>query len=83
MPTVTLSSARDITALVSPPRSAFLNFPIGHQAGKPFDRQGQQQIVGDALRLLETASEGGTIVDLPYDWGGDWEATARTSGVGA
>jgi hypothetical protein len=81
LPTVTISSARSITELVKPPRSAFLNYPIGHQAGKPFDREGQIAIVGDALRLLETASAPGAIVDLPYTWGDEWEAAAQSRGL--
>lgn len=81
LPTVTISSARTITELVRPPRSVFLNYPIGHQAGKPFDREGQAAIVGDALHLLETATVAGAIVDLPYEWGGEWEPGASAQGV--
>ncbi|PWB79363.1 MAG: hypothetical protein C3F08_06960 [Candidatus Methylomirabilota bacterium] len=68
IPTVTLSSALDITSSVKPPRAAFVNFPLGHQAGKPFDVQGQTRIALDALHLLETATTPGTIVRLPYKW---------------
>lgn len=78
---MTISSARSITERVKPPRSVFLNYPIGHQSGKPFDREGQLAIVGDALRLLESATEPGTIQDLPYDWGEAWETAAQSRGL--
>ncbi len=68
MPTVMLSAALDITASVKPPRAVFVNFPLGHQAGKPFDREGQARIILDALHLLETATTPGTLVQLPYKW---------------
>ena len=78
---MTITSARSITSLVKPPRSVFLNYPIGHQAGKPFDHDGQIAIVGAALRLLESAGDAGTIEDLPYEWGGDWESAAQARGL--
>lgn len=70
-----MTSARDITALVKPPRAVFLDFPLGHQTGKPFDRELQMSIVKDAFQALKTIKEPGTIVDLPYQWGEpfDWK----------
>lgn len=68
IPTVMLSAALDITVSVKPPRAVFVNLPLGHQAGKPFDRDGQTRIVLDALHLLETATTPGTLVQLPYKW---------------
>lgn len=68
IPTVYVTSARDISELVRPPRAVFVDFPLGHQTGKPFDRQIQKSIVRDTLSVLETATEPGQIVDLPYAW---------------
>ena len=68
IPTIALSSALDITSLVKPPRAVFVNFPLGHQAGRPFDPEGQTRIILDALHLLETATTPGTIVQLQYKW---------------
>ncbi len=73
IPTVCMTSARDITELVRPPRAVFVDFPLGHQTGKPFDRVLQKTIVRDALHVLETAREPGLIVDLPYQWGEDFD----------
>ena len=56
-------------ALVKPPRSLFVNFPLGHQCGRAFDRELQISIIKDALNSLITLKEPGGIVDLPYEWG--------------
>lgn len=66
--TVSLSAARDISERIRPPRTAFLNFPLGNQTGRPHDPQGQRAVLRDVLRLAESATEAGTIVDLPYQW---------------
>ncbi len=68
IPTISLSSALDITSAIKPPRAVFVNFPLGHQAGKPFDPEGQTKIILDALRVLDTATSPGTLVQLQYKW---------------
>ena len=68
LPTVSMSSALDITGLVKPPRAVFLNFPLGHQCGRPHDPAGQRAILREALRLLENAPEGGTLLRLTLHW---------------
>ena len=67
-PTISLSSALDITSSVMQPRAVFVNFPLGHQVGKPFDPEGQTRIILDALHVLETATTPGTLVQLQYKW---------------
>ncbi len=81
LPTVSMSSALDITGLVKPPRAAFVNFPLGHQCGKANDPAGQRAILTEALRLLETAPKGGTLRPLAVRWREDdptdsWEEEA-------
>ena len=81
LPTVSISSALDITSLVKPPRVVFVNFPLGHQCGKPHDPAGQRAILREALHLLETTTEGGTLLRLPVRWREDdpkdsWEEEA-------
>jgi hypothetical protein len=68
IPTISLSSARDITESVRLPRSVFINFPLGHTSGKPFDHDLQTKIIKDAFDALKSIKEPGTIVDLPYQW---------------
>jgi hypothetical protein len=54
---------------VKPPRAAFVNFPLGHQCGRPNDKALQRGILLAALEILHTAAEPGEIVTLPFDWG--------------
>ena len=68
IPTLCMTSALDITRAVKPPRSVFVNFPLGHQTGKPNQPELQRNIVRDALRALETIVTPGDIVSLPYVW---------------
>lgn len=64
-----VSTGRDLTQQVLPPRSVFVNFPMGNPFGRVGDREPQRRILLDALRLVETAREPGVLVDLPYEWG--------------
>jgi len=68
IPTVSLSSALDITTLVKPPRTFFVNYPLGHTAGKPFDRKNQMEILKAALGGAKDIKEPATIVKLPCQW---------------
>ena len=81
LPTVSMSSALDITTLVKPPRAVFVNFPLGHQCGKPDDPAGQRAILRQALGLLQAATKGGTLLHAPVRWREDdptdsWEQEA-------
>ena len=66
--TVCISTGRDLTEQVKPPRSLFVNFPLGNAFGKPFDRQMQSAVLRAALDLVASATEPGVLVDLPYVW---------------
>ena len=66
--TVSLTGARDITERIRPPRAAFLNYPLGNQTGRPDDPDGQRAVVRDVLKLAESVTQPGAIVDLPYEW---------------
>jgi len=71
IPTISLTSALDVTQAVKPPRAVFLNFPLGHTAGKPGDRPLQLAILRQALALGAAMTEPGSIARLPYEWGDD------------
>lgn len=71
--TVTVSTGRDITALVRPPRSLFVNFPMGNNFGRAGDKALQTQILRQALDFAVSAEEPGLLVDLEHDWGEDFE----------
>lgn len=82
IPTVLVSTGRDLTALVRPPRSLFVNFPMGNPFGKPGDAEQQRRILGDALELFDSVTEPGVIVDAPYQWDDDFTAAVdRTLGA--
>jgi D-proline reductase (dithiol) PrdB len=66
--TVCISTGRDLTEQVKPPRSLFVNFPMGNAFGKPFDRQMQSAVLRAVLDLVASATEPGVLVDLPYVW---------------
>ena len=76
IPTLCMSSALDITRAVKPPRSVFVNFPLGHQTGKPHDPALQRNILMDAFRAAEAMTGPGAVTRLPYAWddtGDAWE----------
>ena len=78
IPTLSMTSALDVTQAVKPPRAVFVNFPLGHQTGKPNEPQLQRSIVRDAFSALERMTTPGEIVTLPYVWdekdpGNGWE----------
>jgi len=68
IPTVSLSSAYDLSSLVKPPRTFFVNYPLGHTSGKPFDRENQTAILKEALGKAGEIAEPGVIVALPCVW---------------
>jgi hypothetical protein len=81
IPTLCMTSALDITQSVNPPRAVFVNFPLGHETGRPHQPDLQGQIVRDALHAFETIGKPGTIVELPYVWDArdrQWETTDYT-----
>jgi hypothetical protein len=83
IPTLCMTSAYDITQAVNLPRAVFVNYPLGHQTGKPDDPENQRAIIRDALAAFETISKPGTIVELPYVWDANdrrWEETDYTPG---
>jgi hypothetical protein len=78
-----MTSALDITRSVKAPRGVFVNFPLGHQTGKPNEPDLQRRIVTDAMRAFDTITTPGTIVELPYIWDANdraWETIDYTKG---
>ncbi len=73
IPTVTVSTGRDITALVRPPRSLFVNFPMGNTFGRAGDSATQTKILRAALDFATTATEPGVLFDWPEPWDGPFE----------
>lgn len=66
-----MSSARSITAAVNPARAVYLDYPLGHTAGKVNDPANQMQVMQDTLNAFAGITVPGTIVDLAYSWQDD------------
>ncbi|MDA0823093.1 MAG: hypothetical protein O3C28_11810 [Proteobacteria bacterium] len=79
--TVCLSTGRDLTVQVRPPRSAFVNFPMGNAFGKPFDVEMQTQILRHCLAIAVNCDTPGEIIDLPYNWHGPFEFNPGNSNM--
>jgi hypothetical protein len=82
IPTLCMSSALDITRAVNPPRAAFLDFPLGHTAGKPGQPDLQRQILADALLSFREMTVPGSVRMLPHRWSDDegWKERAFAEG---
>lgn len=82
IPTLCMTSARDITQAVNPPRAAFLDFPLGHTTGKPHEPDLQRRILVEALSSFETMTAPGSMKELPFRWSEDeeWKAKAFAEG---
>ncbi len=63
-----MSSAHSITRSVNSPRAVYLDFPLGHTAGKAGDKALQRKVMIDTLSALDTIQVPGTIRTLPYRW---------------
>ena len=68
IPTVCYSTGRDLTAQVKPPRSLFVNFPMGNNFGAPDDVATQKKIIRRGLALIEEVDVGGALVDWEERW---------------
>jgi hypothetical protein len=80
IPTLCLGSALDILQTGAPPRSVFVDYPLGHSTGKPFDPADQTRIVRAALQAFERMTRPGDIVRLDAHWPDDaWRAAAAST----
>ena len=68
IPTVIVSVAREITEMARPPRVVYLRYPLGNIFGEVGNSTQQRTILRDALQVIDTATEPGVIVHLPYLW---------------
>lgn len=68
IPTLSMSSARDITRSAWPARATYLDFPLGHTAGRPQMPELNREIMRDTLSAFETLSVPGSMSHLSYRW---------------
>ena len=63
-----MGCARDIVEHVGVPRFYFSDFPLGHSAGKPHDKDSQMRTLEGALSLLKTATQPRTTLQSSQVW---------------
>jgi hypothetical protein len=68
MTTITLSSIPDLTAAVSAPRIAAIEYPFGRTVGQPHDHEGQRTVLQATLQALTELTTPGSIRHLPFEW---------------
>ncbi len=64
---------------VNPPRGAFLDFPLGHTAGRPHQPALQREILLEALAAFRELQAPGRIKRLRFRWDEDetWKTSAN------
>jgi len=84
IPTLIIGSALDIMEAGRPPRGVFVDYPLGHTVGRPFDVENQRAIMRDALNAFENIETPGEIIALDYRWDdrGDWKTAATDTRSG-
>ncbi len=53
---------------IGTPRTLAVEFPFGHALGQPHNRAQQMRVIEQALDVLESAEDAGTIVHSPEQW---------------
>jgi len=77
IPTIGISSVRDYSEKVRPPRTVALRWPFGHPLGEPGNIRQQRAVLFETFKALETIEEPGAIIDLPFKWRREDYATYR------
>lgn len=68
IPTVIIAALPPVVRQTGAPRAVAPLVPMGANAGAPHDVEMQTAIVKGALESLETITQAGTIVPLPYEY---------------
>jgi hypothetical protein len=71
--TTYVATGRDLAKLVRPPRTLFVNHPMGNIFGAPHDAAQQRDILRRALELIESVTTGGELVDCLSEWPAPFE----------
>ena len=63
-----MSSARDITRAAWPPRSVYLDYPLGRTAGRPHEPELNLQVLRDTFAAFENLGVPGSMAHLRHRW---------------
>ena len=66
--TVVINEGLDQPTRVKPPRTLYVKHPYGQPFGQAGNADQQRTIIEDALDLLQSVTEAGTIIHSPYRW---------------
>ncbi len=66
--TICLTPVPDLTASVSVPRIAAIEYPLGRTLGQPGDSAGQMSVLEATLQALERIQTSGGMIHLPFEW---------------
>ena len=66
--TVTLTNTPEFHREVGIPRVAAIEHPYGRPVGQVNDREGQREVLLEALRIFEKAKAPGQLFNLPFTW---------------
>ena len=66
--TVTLTNTPEFHREVGIPRVAAIEYPYGRPVGDVHDRDGQREVLMEALSLFEKAKTPGEVFNLPFTW---------------
>jgi hypothetical protein len=75
LPTLILGSGLDILQAGNPPRAKFLNYPLGFEAGQPFNEDNQLAVLTAAVSGFDDMVES-TIETLDFSWDSGWKMIA-------
>ena len=72
LPSLILGSGLDIMQAGRPPRAVFLNYPLGFEAGIPFDEDNQLAVLNAAVSAFDRMDCAG-FETLDFNWEAGWE----------
>lgn len=81
MPTLSMSTLWEVSLAFKPPRTVFLDFPLGCPAGKPHEPEMQRAILRSALAAAPEFGAAWRMKTLPFQWSADgkrqWEEEVK------
>ena len=78
-----VATGRDLTELVRPPRSLFVNHPMGNNFGSAGDTHTQADVLRRALLMIHGVGKGGLLADYPTHWETPFQFAPGGTGVAA
>lgn len=69
--TISLSLVKEMTGLVKPSKSLYIQHPFGLTLGGVGDAATHEAVLKECLRYAAQELPAGTIVELPYAWKDD------------